>query len=208
MQALSETAAALSVAVAGLGSNGISAGGAEAACLVANVSACAVGGIVSAMAATAISAPAASAPAASATDASAMPGTRPSLPPPPPLHAAETQSEEGSMDRGEAEQKGEPREQPQQEGETEEKGGGGEEMAVETEEEEEEEAEEEEERAGRGEKDIEQELAKALKSGLGWGGAEREDEVGKEEGELEWDLRFTGEFKEQLFELKRQPVRP
>jgi len=88
-------------------------------------------------------------------------------------------------------------------------------MTAETEEEEdEEEAEAEEaestaeERAGRGGKDIEQELAKALKSGLGWGGAEgEEEEAGKEQGELEWDLRFTGEFKEQLFELKRQPVR-
>ena len=93
VQGLSETAAALSVAVAGLGSNGMSACGAEAACLVADVSACAVGGIVSAMAGSAMSPMPASAP-----------GTRPSLPPPTSLHAAEKQREEGSMDRGEAEQ--------------------------------------------------------------------------------------------------------
>jgi hypothetical protein len=56
--------------------------------------------------------------------------------------------------------------------------------------------------------DMEEELAKALKSGLGWGGVERGGVHGggEEAGELEWDLRFTQEFKEELFALRRQPI--
>ena len=55
--------------------------------------------------------------------------------------------------------------------------------------------------------DIEQELAQALKSGLGWSGYGASGGHGDAEGGLEWDLRLTEEFKESLFGLRsRNPL--
>ena len=54
--------------------------------------------------------------------------------------------------------------------------------------------------------DIERELALALKTGFGWAGEGGQGDGEGGRGDVEWDLRFTSEFKEELFQLKRQPM--
>ena len=72
-----------------------------------------------------------------------------------------------------------------------------------------EEGEEEEKQEGIGEEeeiDVENELAAALKSGLGWSDDVSVTARGGGSFTLEWDLRFTNEFKEELVHLRRQPL--